>query len=153
MSIEIKHKFKREELKGRYKRAWSKTVDDLIDLIFQRSQELISAGPINEGNLLGSGTNWRPDELTGFVGYTAPYAKCVEFGTAPHFPPPDAIREWARLKLGLRGKELERATKAICWKIYHYGTEPQPFLRPAVEMARHDMTKLYIKHLAKEGLT
>lgn len=152
MPIVIKHKFKKDELKGKYRRAWNKTVDDLIDLIFQRSQELIAAGPINEGNLLGSGNSYRPDDLTGFVGYTAPYAKAVEFGTSPHFPPPDAIREWARNKLQLRGKELERATQAICWKIYHYGTEPQPYLRPAVEMAKKDMTRLYIKHLAKEGL-
>lgn len=152
MPIEIKWVIPKDVIKEKFNRAWSRTVDDTLDGISDTASTLIEQGPFNEGNLLRSVVVWRTDELTGFIGYTAPYAKPVEFGSAPHFPPPDAIREWARNKLGLWGARLERATRAIVWKIFHYGTKPQPFLRPAVEMERPKVAETYRKHLAKEGL-
>ncbi len=61
------------------------------------------------------------------------YGPDVEFGTAPHMPPHDAIYRWAWLN---RGKfeikrnykqttkdEVESLTQRIRWKIYHYGTK------------------------------
>jgi len=152
MAIKITYHFTKDQVKNGYRSAWHRMVMDLFDLIAQYSQELIAAGPFNEGNLLRSLNQYFEDEMTGYIGYTAPYAKPVEFGSKPHFPPPDAIREWARNKLGLRGRELERATWGICRKIDQYGTEAQPFLRPATEMASPKVGGLYTKHLAREGL-
>jgi len=61
-----------------------------------------------------------------YVGSTSHYAPYVEFGTRPHFPPLDAIREWCRVK-GIP----EEAVFPIAKKIAERGTQAQPFLRPA----------------------
>lgn len=135
-----------------FKKAWADTALDLKDVIIEKSQDLIVAGPFNEGNLHGSATWWQEDDMTWYVGYSAPYAKFVEFGTAPHYPPLGAIRDWARTKFGIFGARLERAARGIAWKIFHHGTKPQPFLRPAVEMARPMVGRLYKKNLVKRGL-
>jgi hypothetical protein len=42
-------------------------------------------------------------EVTGRVFNPVPYALSVETGTAPHFPPVDALEGWGRRKLGQEG--------------------------------------------------
>ena len=70
------------------------------------------------------------------VYYSALHAPFVEFGTKPHFPPFDPIFKWCRRKLGLSDKEAAIAAKAIQWHIYHHGSEPDPYLRPAIDRAK-----------------
>ena len=55
-----------------------------------------------------------------------PYAAVTEWGRRPMRPgPPVApIREWVRLKLGLSGDELERATFLIRRHIHIHGSRP-----------------------------
>lgn len=62
------------------------------------------------------------------VGSTADYAAAVEKGTEPHFPPPSALREWARSVLG----DADLAFP-VARSIAESGTEAQPFLEPAFE--------------------
>lgn len=62
------------------------------------------------------------------VGSNLPQAPAQEFGTDPHFPPPDALRDWARRVLG-----TEDAAFAVARSISETGTEAQPFLEPAFE--------------------
>jgi len=57
-------------------------------------------------------------------------------------PPRDPIRRWAADKLGLAGKELDRATEAIRWSIYRQGTEARPFARPATAEAASKVAEL-----------
>jgi len=62
------------------------------------------------------------------VGSTANYAAAVEKGTDPHFPPPSALRDWARSVLG-----DEDLAYPVARSIAENGTEAQPFLEPAFE--------------------
>lgn len=97
-----------------------------------------------------------------WVEFRTPYAGYREFGAGPavghgKFMPPDKppydkdsapIRRWLADKFGLRGKELDKATAAVRWKIYQSGTRPQPFARPAVAEAA-----ARVGELVSEGLT
>lgn len=53
------------------------------------------------------------------------YAPYVEYGTSPHFPPPQALAGWAK-RHGMAGMEY-----AIAKKISERGTKAQPFMKPA----------------------
>jgi hypothetical protein len=171
VAIEIRHHFSKEETKKAYRRAWAKTAVDLVHKVGEISGDIIVHGPNFDGDLLGSWTWWKKDDLTWFCGYTAPYAKAVEFGSKPHWAPPDALYDWCRRKLGKNGPvdvpvdrlfalafgkahpryEAERTFIGVYRKIGTVGTEPQPYLRPGTERAAKEKTKFYIKHLAKEG--
>jgi HK97 gp10 family phage protein len=73
-----------------------------------------------------------------WVGSTSHYAPFVEFGTRPHFPPLDAIRNWCRVK-GIP----ESAAFPIAKKIAEHGTAAQPFMRPALAVGkRNHLTRL-----------
>lgn len=80
------------------------------------------------------------------VVFDAPHSAAIEYGTAPHFPPVAPLIGWAHRKLGLSMEEAKRAGNAIAWKIYHKGTEPQPFFRPAI-----DQTQVEVASLLKRG--
>jgi len=63
------------------------------------------------------------------VGSNVDQAAPQEFGTDPgHFPPPSALRGWARRVLG-----DEDAAYPVARSIAETGLEEQPFLRPAFE--------------------
>lgn len=55
------------------------------------------------------------------------YAAAVEFGSRPHFPPVDALKDWAARKLG-----DESLAFVVARGISQKGTPPKPFLGPAV---------------------
>ena len=61
------------------------------------------------------------------VGTNRDGAAAQEFGTDPgHFPPPSALRDWARRVLGDEG-----AAYPVARSIAETGLDEQPFLRPA----------------------
>lgn len=67
-------------------------------------------------------------------GFHAPHALPVEYGSRPHWIPDYAmpgLKKWARLVLGDEG-----AAHAVRWKIFHEGTDPQPFVRPGILVQR-----------------
>jgi HK97 gp10 family phage protein len=68
-----------------------------------------------------------------WVGSTSHYAPYVEFGTRPHFPPLDAIRQWCQLK-GIP----ESAAFPIARKISEVGTSEAPFLAPALKVGQRN---------------
>lgn len=65
------------------------------------------------------------------VGSDVKHAKPVEFGSRPHFPPLDPIREWCR-RHGLP----ESAAYPIALKIARNGMKAKPWLFPAYESER-----------------
>lgn len=97
-----------------------------------------------------------------WVEFHVPYAAYREFGTGPavghgRYMPPDKppydkdsapIRRWLAAKFGLTGKELDRATAAVRWKIYSQGTRPQPFARPATAEAASRVGELVGQELS-----
>ena len=65
-----------------------------------------------------------PDGSIVEIGPTAPYGPCVEYGTKPHFPPMDALEDWAR-------RHGMDSAWPICKAISERGTPAQPYLLPA----------------------
>lgn len=94
----------------------------------EMKENIVNNGAVDTGALLNSiHVEMEGDAV--IVGSNLEYAPHVEFGTRPHFPPLEPIEEWARRKL----KGDKATARKIAWKIYHYGTPPQPFLRPAID--------------------
>lgn len=58
------------------------------------------------------------------IGPTAPYGPYVELGTKPHFPPPDALEDWAR-------RHGFDSAWPICKVIAERGLPEKPYLFPA----------------------
>jgi hypothetical protein len=66
----------------------------------------------------------------GEVGSGLVYAPIIEEGrTQGWFPPPEALREWARSKLG-----NERLAFVVARAISRRGFKAQPYLGPALEI-------------------
>lgn len=61
--------------------------------------------------------------VEGVVRTSLAYALPVELGTKPHMPPVAPLVAWAEQKLGVKGKEAERAGWAIARKISRTGTK------------------------------
>jgi hypothetical protein len=118
------------------KQAADEKLNELASFIFTRSQEALAKnGSADTGGLLGSGELIKTKN--GYlISYSAPYAMYVEFGTHPHMPPVEPLQRWARRKLGLSTEEAQSVGWAIAMNIKKNGTEPQPFLRPAIQEAR-----------------
>lgn len=112
-----------------------KFLDDVASDILALSQErLVSNESIDTGLMLRSGfvnRKWLEKE----VGYSAPYASVIEYGSHPHMPPVEPLIKWAKRKIGLSEKEAEQAGWRIAKKIAKEGTLPKPFFRPAIEVA------------------
>lgn len=66
--------------------------------------------------------------LSAIVANVAPHAPFIEFGTAPHFPPVDAIRAWC-VRKGIDPGAAYPIARAIAER----GTPERPFMRPAYE--------------------
>lgn len=107
-------------------------LDDLIDLIFMRSQQLVSK---DEGTLQKSAEPILRAHLRKEVVYRALHARFVEYGRDPSekMVPVDVIERWVvRKGIERKGKASRQAAWAIAKFIQKRGTEPHPYLRPAV---------------------
>jgi len=60
------------------------------------------------------------------IGPKAPYGPYIEFGTRPHFPPMDALEDWAR-------KHGFKSAWPICKLIAKRGLPQRPCLYPAFD--------------------
>ena len=127
------------------KKSLEKMLDDILtDIaveVFNKSQE-----NIRKFNAIDTGFLWRSGYvridklLEKEVGYTAPYAIFVEFGTEPHWLPHKPIFEWVRRKLRITNeKKASQVAWAIVHKIAREGTKPRPFLRRAIEEVREKL--------------
>lgn len=63
------------------------------------------------------------------------YAAAVEHGSVPHGAPFEPIAGWAK-RHGIAN------WGGVWWKIYHFGTPPQPFMAPAIEAHKDDVLRL-----------
>jgi len=113
-------------------------LDQIADEFFTKTQELIvEKGITDQGTLLKSGMIIRfPMEK--HVIYTASYAGAIEWGSRPHRPPVEPLIDWSERKLGVHGKDARRAGWAIALKIAREGTEPRPFIRPALQFLKRN---------------
>lgn len=67
------------------------------------------------------------DNIVAFVVANADYASFVEFGTRPHFPPIEALRDWCAKFLG-----DESLAFVVARAISRRGTLAHPFMGPAL---------------------
>jgi len=66
----------------------------------------------------------KADGLQTEIGPTAPYGAYQEFGTRPHFPPMEALEDWAR-------RHGFDSAWPVCRKIAEKGLKARPYLSPA----------------------
>lgn len=135
----------------------NKDYPDLLDKAIERGLtklgviiegDAVTLAPVNMGRLKGAITYAtkkkqsipkvagdavsRPvTKWTLHVGANLEYAGHVEYGTRPHFPPIEAIADWAKQK-GISEDAVFPIAKSISKK----GTKAQPFLRPALDANR-----------------
>ena len=69
----------------------------------------------------------------------SPYGEAVENGTRPHFPPVDALTNWANRK-GIN-------PYALAFSISKKGTKAHPYFKPGIEKSKD-----YIKQQSKIGM-
>jgi len=96
-------------------------------------ERAINNAPVAFGGLKGK-IRSNVVDLTGTVWSGEKYGIFVELGTRPHFPPVEKLKPWAALKLG-----NENLAWAVAKKIAREGTDPQPFMQPAVEESLSDI--------------
>jgi len=98
-----------------------------LDIQRAAKRNLKTAGSIDTGN--AQNTTIVEFELNGCsaeIGTVAPYGPYIEFGTRPHFPPPDALEAWARH----HGFD---SAWPICRAIAKRGLRARPYLLPAYD--------------------
>lgn len=123
----------REDCKKEIDEKTQQEIYDLADKVFAKSQRYLDNinRTTDTGFLAGSGeVIYRP--MKAIIRYKAPYSACIEFGTSPHFPPIDPLQEWSERKLGIPNTDSRQVAYRIARKIAREGTDPQPFLRPAL---------------------
>lgn len=96
-----------------------------------RNQAIANCIALGVKDLAGSGgiigtiiVETKADGLQAEIGPTAPYGHYVEFGTRPHFPPPEALEGWAK-------RHGFKSTWPICEAIARRGLPARPYLSPA----------------------
>ncbi len=96
-----------------------------IDVQREAKEKLREMGTWDIGNLANSIIVDRKEGgMVAEVGPEAPYGPYVEFGTKPHFPPPDALEGWAK-------RHGFDSAWPICKAIAKRGLKARPFIFPA----------------------
>jgi len=114
-----------------------------VDVQREAREKLRSRRTWDLGNLANSILNdLTPDGMIAEVGPTAPYGAHVEYGTRPHFPPPDALEGWAR-------RHGFKSTWPICKVIAERGLPAVPYLFPAWLMVKDKFWKRIREMLAR----
>ena len=96
-----------------------------LDIQKEAKGNLKEAGSWDLGNLANTIlVDLEPGGESAEIGPTAGYGPAVEYGTKPHFPPPDALEGWAK-------RHGFDSAWPICLAIAERGLPPRPFLLPA----------------------
>lgn len=105
--------------------------------IMNRAQEnLIKDGGFVTGYLMRSARieSFSDSEVT--VLFDAPYAVKHEFGGEPEDVPVSSLFRWAKKKFHVKDEEAWSIAYAVRKNIMEEGTDPHPFLRPAMNWAK-----------------
>jgi len=143
------------EIKGLAKvfATYRKAVRDGVKAEVSRAALAVQAGArrraaVDTGRMRASiAPTFRRDGLGAEVATNTGYGLYVELGTRPHFPPPRALRGWARRVLGDEGKAF-----GVARAIARRGTRPRPFLVPAWEEERAKFERAIGDVLGKKAL-
>lgn len=94
----------------------------------------------------------RIDDLHWRAAPATNYADAVEEGRKPgkQTGTANGLMEWVKLKTGLKGRKLDRATFAIARAIGRRGIRPQPFMRPTAKAKKSRVIEL-IRQAVERG--
>lgn len=96
-----------------------------VDIQREAKEELREMGAWDLGNAANSIMVDLEDQgFTARIEVQAPYGSHIEYGTRPHFPPPDALEGWAK-------RHGFDSAWPICKAIAKRGLKARPFLVPA----------------------
>jgi len=130
-----------------------KKLDEITEFIYAESQINLEKNGTTDTGFLAETSNVNLKKfLDKEIVYSAPYAINIEYGSEPHpvnlktIVNPNkkgkkniqvpVLYDWTRRKLGKSAKDAVGVSYAIAHKIKLRGTEPQPFLRPAMQSAK-----------------
>jgi len=127
----------------RLSKEWKKKLEYELDSIaYDVGREIIDRAIKNleEDNAIATGylKNSAFVELLGEgsvrVGFSAPYAIFVEYGTNEYTAPPpiNKIEEWVKAKFGYDGRKAHSIAYTISREIFERGTEPRWFFKNAL---------------------
>lgn len=138
-----------KDVAGGFERGLRRGLLDVGQSGFNASQDKVANEATDTGNLLRSGFGPEVDENTLEIlwGYAAPYARYVNDGTAPHFPPIAPLKKWARRVLG----DASLAW-AIAQKIAQEGTDPVRFVEEGVAVMKARLASVGLKAYIEEEL-
>jgi hypothetical protein len=119
-----------------------------MDAVMEQTLNIqrVAKGNLTESHVVDTGRlrsdiqanmKWEGEKAIGRVGTDVKYAAAIEFGSRPHWPPIDPIRQWCR-----RHKIDEKLAFVIARKISKVGTPAKPFLYPAFEQERPNFERL-----------
>lgn len=91
------------------------------------------AGPIHLRDTIHEQMFQWGKKVIGQVGTPAYYAKPLEYGQRPHFPPVKRIQFWVEGKFHLSGKEARNMAWAVARKIEDVGAEGKHMFQYATE--------------------
>ena len=99
-------------------------------------QQAIDTGHLRDSWHLEAATKTK---LTAKVGtnLVPHYAPDIEYGTKPHFPPPQALMPWVQRKLHVGHEKAASVAYYVARKIARTGTKARPIFRPAISYAAH----------------
>lgn len=120
---------------GNLRKSINEFLGEIGDAVLQKSQEnIVNHEIIDEGTLLKTG-EVKKEDLKVSVIYPLPYADSIEFGRLPgSMPPVSSIQGWVKRKLNIKDdKESRSVAWAIASDIKKKGTNPRPFLGPAID--------------------
>jgi len=135
-------------------RGMEEAAEQILDISKANFQNYVHP-PIDTGQLLNS-AKIESEFLTKIIRYNCKYAKYVEYGTAPHMPPFEPIRDWvyrkrSSFKLPRNIKRFDKRVEAVAnkirWAIFHHGTIGKPFLRPAYFIVKYRLPTIIKKHV------
>ncbi len=96
-----------------------------VDVQREAKEKLREMGTWDLGNLANSiFVDLKDGGMAAEVGPEAPYGPYIEYGTKPHFPPPDALEGWAK-------RHGFDSAWPICIAISKRGLPARPFMFPA----------------------
>ena len=112
------------------------------------AREESDEAPRGADSALANSMEWevekrRPFPLFVKVGPTVKYGEPVAKGSRPHFPPPDALERWVRLKLGVDPAEVRGVAFLIARKISQVGTDANPFHTRGLNNARPTIRRIW----------
>ncbi len=130
------------KLSAKYKKKVAQeTYASGIDIQRTAKENLRAMKKWDTGNAANSIIVQRENQgMTAKVEATAPYSIYIEFGSRPHFPPPDALEGWAK-------RHGFDSAWPICIAISKRGIPEAPFLGPAYEKEKEKYYQRLIRIL------